>query len=180
MSDMVFHPGLAAQARKFAVLSHGNQIYGRLPYSFHLDQTVSALMRMHATTDQIMAGYLHDTIEDCEQVSKDVLEQNFSKSVADLVWACTGVGFTRLARITNKAEKLLICPDAIPVALADRYCNMRFCLEDGNESMLNRYAKELPIFLPLFLEANRAMSLEMMAWASQRSNDDHGRFSLTD
>ena len=171
---------LVMRARDYAVHAHGAQLYGIRPYVFHLDATVKALMKMRADSSTLAAGYLHDTLEDCNNVTMAKLREDFGADVARMVFNCTGQGTDRLSRMQDKAQKITQCPASAQVALADRYVNMCQCIEDGNQSMLARYANELPLFLPIFLGAYRLMALEMMAWASAAQADMAHKFSLTE
>ena len=171
---------LVMRARDYAVEAHGAQLYGIRPYVFHLDATVKALMKMRADSSALAAGYLHDTLEDCNSVTMANLREDFGMDVARMVFNCTGQGTDRLSRMQDKAQKISQCSSSAQVALADRYANMNQCIEDGNQSMLARYANELPLFLPIFLGANRLMALELMALASAAQPEMAHKFSLTE
>lgn len=166
-SAPVYDHALVMSAREFALLAHGAQMYGSQPYISHLDATVRLLMRLKASSAVLAAGYLHDVMEDCEHVRLEDLQSKFGDEIVELVSACTGIGSDRAARMQNKASKIAQAPGAARVAFADRYCNMRSCAEDGPVSMQRRYARELPLFLPIFLTIDRKFTLEMMAWANQ-------------
>ncbi|MEQ6436346.1 HD domain-containing protein [Comamonas sp. w2-DMI] len=161
----VYDHALVMRAREFALRAHRHQLYGDRPYIEHLDATVRVLMRMKASSTVLAAGYLHDVKEDCEDI-EDLVGQ-FGHDIDDIVTACTGYGDDRASRMQDKARKIAANAAGAQVALADRYCNMNQCVKDGELSLLRRYAKELPLFLPTFLGVNRNYSLDMMAWANQ-------------
>lgn len=53
------------EARQVAIVAHGDQRYdGIFPYVKHLDDVVAVLDRFDFSGDFIVAGYLHDAIED--------------------------------------------------------------------------------------------------------------------
>lgn len=87
------------KAYKFAELSHKGQ-YRKSgePYIIHPLNTAIILTTVYADTDTIIAGLLHDTIEDCE-VTKEELEDLFGKTVSNLVY-----GVSKLGRINFSTE----------------------------------------------------------------------------
>lgn len=59
-----------------------------IPYIVHPLALGLILARAGATEDQVVAGILHDTIEDCEpygSVTKELLAQEFGEAVAEMV-----------------------------------------------------------------------------------------------
>lgn len=138
-----------AKAIKLVTEQHIAKPYDEgYPYFHHLYQVVSILKEMGFDTDQelILAGWLHDAIEDTGVSYKDVLE-GFGNGVADLVYAVTDeLGKNR------KEKKLKTLPKireagtrAISLKLADRLANVRWGI--ANESdQLSMYKKEFDGF----------------------------------
>lgn len=63
------------QARKFAVEAHGDQRYGDEPYVVHLDHVLAVLQRFGIEGEDILvAGLLHDTIEDTNVTQEQIAE----------------------------------------------------------------------------------------------------------
>jgi len=102
------------------------------PYIIHPLHTAIILTTVYADTDTLIAGLLHDTIEDCE-VEKEEIEEMFGKTVANLVY-----GVSKLGRINFSTEndylieyykKIIVGMSedvrVIIVKLADRLHNMR-------------------------------------------------------
>lgn len=102
------------------------------PYINHPLNTAIILTTVYADTDTLIAGLLHDTIEDCE-VEKEEIEELFGKIVANLVY-----GVSKLGRINFSTEneylidyykKIIVGMSedvrVIIVKLADRLHNMR-------------------------------------------------------
>ena len=87
-------------------------------------------MKMRADSSTLAAGYLHDTLEDCNSVTMAKLREDFGLDVARMVFNCTGQGTDRLSRMQDKAQKISQCSSSAQVALADRYANMIDVLPD--------------------------------------------------
>lgn len=121
------------KAYAFAEASHRGQFRkSGEPYIIHPLNTAIILTTVYADTDTLIAGLLHDTIEDCD-VDKDELEEMFGPTVANLV-----NGVSKLGRINFSTEneylidyykKIIVGMSedvrVIIVKLADRLHNMR-------------------------------------------------------
>ncbi len=76
---------LVKEAAYFAISAHGNQTYDGYPYYFHLEEVVEVLREFGFTEDTyIMAGYLHDALEDTA-VSYNDIKNKFGIDVAEIV-----------------------------------------------------------------------------------------------
>ena len=137
---MTDHP-----ARLYALLAHGVQMYGNEPYRVHLDEVASIVEETGGTPDQITAAYLHDVLEDVPRILRMDLEMEFSRDVANMVWAMSGEGTNRKTRVVSVYPKLLSCTSAIPVKMADRLANWANAHKKGlpQEHM---YRKEYAVF----------------------------------
>ena len=114
------------KAAYFAISRHGNQTYKKLPYFYHLEQVVQALefFGYGADEDIIIAGYLHDVMEDTATSYNDIV-QNFNKEVAEIVYAVTDeLGKNRKERKLKTIPKIKANRKAIVVKLADRIVNV--------------------------------------------------------
>lgn len=160
----VFDTNLVRRARDFAIRAHGAQMYGEYPYIVHLDETVDILMRMQSDSQTLAAGYVHDVVEDGCATNKD-LEIEFGANIASVVDACTGYGLTRKLRVQDKASKIRKNRDAARVTLADRYVNMRRCVQEGKLSMGRRYADELEYFIDVFSVVDSKLTHQLQLWA---------------
>lgn len=138
----------SAEAREFAIQAHGDQPYGERPYSHHLD-AVAAIAVAYGDVAQTVA-YLHDTVEDTS-VTLDEVRARFGDLVAGCVALLTdepGVNrkerkaktYAKLAQVHGELELALI------VKAADRLANVRACIEDGNQRLLEVYCSEHPTF----------------------------------
>jgi len=74
------------EAVSFAAERHAGQFRKGtvIPYLVHPMEVLNILFRMGADTDLMIAGVLHDTIEDTD-TSRDEIEAHFGKDVAELV-----------------------------------------------------------------------------------------------
>ena len=86
----MFYTSKIQQAIKFATKVHiGQKRKGKEdPYIMHPLSVGLILSRAGATEDQVVAGILHDTIEDCDphgSVTKELLEIEFGSDVARIV-----------------------------------------------------------------------------------------------
>jgi (p)ppGpp synthase/HD superfamily hydrolase len=135
-------------ARTYALNMHGDQPYGKHPYSYHLD-AVAATLASYGTQAQIV-GYLHDVLEDTSARVEDV-RARFGDHVAACVALLTdepgtnrkerkAKTYAKLAQVNGPEELALV------VKTADRLSNLRSCVADGNRGMWKVYRGEHPVF----------------------------------
>ena len=138
------------KARLFAIKAHEDQLYAGKPYIFHLTQVVNVLQEFDydTDTDLLVAGYLHDTLEDTKVVPAQI-QKEFGMHVYEMVFAVSGFGSTRANRTENTVKKLHDYPAAIALKMADRLANMRFSSKDSKKHF-NMYVDELPKYEELF------------------------------
>lgn len=135
---------LERRAFQFAIERHQGQKYGEGAYEIHLSEVVAALEE-HGINDPVFlaAGWLHDVLEDTPTTKTELVDR-FGGPVADLVWACSGVGTNRKARNMDIAAKLRAHPAAVVVKLADRLANVRASTPGSRHRAM--YEKEWPAF----------------------------------
>lgn len=140
---------IVRNAYRLADLAHVGQLYGAHPYIWHCEQVVIELERTVGVggllaADLCAAAWLHDALEDTT-ITRELIAADCGADVADLVWACTGVGINRRVRNVCIAERVKIHPRASLIKVADRIANMRECLcnAGGRWSM---YLKEATDF----------------------------------
>ena len=75
------------KAMRFATKAHEGQVRKGTsrPYIVHPIEVGDIVSTMTKDEEVISAAILHDTIEDCKGVTRDVLEEEFSERVASLV-----------------------------------------------------------------------------------------------
>ncbi len=157
-----YHPEakveLVTKAYSFAEKAHEGQLRkSGEPYFIHPLSVASILAKLMLDAPTIAAGLLHDTVEDCEGVTQEVIEKEFGAEVAQLV-----DGVTKLKRLdfTSKADQqaesirkmiLAMSKDirVVLIKLADRLHNMR-TLGSQPPASQQRIAQEtLDIYAPL-------------------------------
>lgn len=110
-------------ARQFALESHGDQMYGNKPYSFHLDCVHAIVVQFNLGIEYEIAAYLHDVLEDTS-ISKITLAEKFGEEIADMVFCVSGFGANRKEKQLNIKEKMLQNHKSINLKMADRLANM--------------------------------------------------------
>lgn len=133
------------EAEEFATAAHDRigQRYGGLPYSAHLKMVES--VRLHFGLHDMIgcACWLHDTLEDCPDVTKELIEERFSMAVAKLVWAVTdGKGSNLDERKKESYFKMRAFPASILVKMCDRIANVETSCLDSDGTLLRMYRKE--------------------------------------
>jgi (p)ppGpp synthase/HD superfamily hydrolase len=146
----VYYPLLAIQAEYLAIKHHKGQKYGDGPYTDHLRQVCCVLTHFGYTNEYIVAAWLHDIVEDTD-VSLSTIEQTFGSDVSELVWAVTGIGFTRAERNLSQYIKLIQYTKGVTLKLADRIANVQACI-NMNNTKLGMYRKEHTTFFQLLHE----------------------------
>lgn len=148
------------EAKALAIRSHAGQKYGDKPYATHLYAVVQVLRDINITSPQILsAAWLHDAVEDTD-VTVDDIRTLCGDRVAEMVWACTGVGENRKARNLSIYDKIAKCPEAANVKVADRIANVEN--SQGGE-LMKMYAKESAAF-------DGAVCIHADRWLVERLN----------
>jgi (p)ppGpp synthase/HD superfamily hydrolase len=131
------------RAREFAVKAHGDQLYGNLPYLYHLEHVQTTLSRFgHDGPELQAAALLHDTLEDTATNYNDLRVQ-FGFTVAELVYAVTDeLGRNRDERHDKTYPKIAAMPDALVLKLADRIANVEHSITAKDVRKLAMYCNE--------------------------------------
>lgn len=144
------------KAEEFATLKHKGQMYGDKPYTFHLETVVSILFEhgYEGEDDEenriLVAGWLHDTLEDTETTYKEI-EREFGGKIARTVLCVTNEpGIDRIARLKKTAPKIASEPSALIVKLADRIANSKSSLLTS-PGLYRMYCREWDLFRSLLL-----------------------------
>lgn len=149
---------LLTQAFDLSLNAHINQKrYSGAPYFEHLYNTAENLISWQMDTSSIIAGLLHDTVEDAE-IPLSQIESQFGSSIAMIVDGVTKVGQIRLRNsqehvFLENLRKMIIASSkdirVIVVKLADRLDNIR-TLKYVPKDKQTRIAKEtLEIYAPI-------------------------------
>lgn len=150
---------MISRAKLLAEISHRDQKYGEQPYMAHIEDVVRRVKQITNDPEIICAAYLHDTIEDTPVTYSDI-EQQFGKNVADMVWAVTGVGHNRSAKMANAIEKIARTPGADFVKSADRLSNAAASKAEKKMKLYNRYKDEHTDLSPVL--GNNALAQELI------------------
>lgn len=148
---------LLRKAYLFAENAHrGQKRSSGEDYIIHPMNVAATLIKLHMDLDTIMAGLLHDVVEDCNVTALEI-EKEFNKGVADLV-----VGLTKIGKIKFKTKEesqienfrkmvVAMAKDlrVIIVKLADRMHNMRTLQYMTDEKQKKIAQETLDIYVPL-------------------------------
>ncbi|MDC0045516.1 bifunctional (p)ppGpp synthetase/guanosine-3',5'-bis(diphosphate) 3'-pyrophosphohydrolase [Pelagibacteraceae bacterium] len=158
------------KALKISEIAHSNQLRkSGDPFITHPIEVAKILTSIKLDGDSIVAGLLHDTLEDTK-LGSDEIEKNFGKQISELVQ-----GLTKISKYSLKAnnqkfgenyKKLILATTkdlrVILIKLADRLHNMRTISFINDNSKKNNVALEtLEIYSPL------AHRLGMKEWQDE-------------
>lgn len=144
------------RAYEFARTAHGEQKrYSGDPYFLHPAEVAYSLAQIGMDADTVVAGLLHDVIEDAE-VSPETIEKEFGSDVLYIVEGVTKLGALRYRGLERHAESLrkLFAATAkdirvVIVKLMDRLHNAR-TLEHVPKEKRERIALEtLEVYTPI-------------------------------
>ncbi len=148
---------LMRKAYKMAEKSHEHQKRSSGEnYIIHPINVAMTLAKLRMDADSIMAGFLHDVVEDCDVLPSDI-EKEINPSVAMIV-----VGLTKISKINFRSKeegqaenfrKMIVAMAkdirVVIVKLADRMHNMR-TLQYVSDAKQKKIAQEtLDIYVPL-------------------------------
>lgn len=147
---------IIAEALAFADSAHKDQKrFSGEPYIIHPFEVAKNLAEMGADTETIVAGLLHDTIEDCPTEKGD-LDSQFGSTVAFLVDGVTKLGKLKYQGVERHAESLrkFFVASAedirvIMIRLADRLHNVRTLQHVPKEKQRRIAIETLDIYAPL-------------------------------
>jgi GTP pyrophosphokinase len=140
----------SAQAHKGQVRLSGE------PYLIHPLEVAYTLTKMNLDVSSVISGLLHDTIED-SFVSKEEIERDFGKEIAELVDGVTKISKIPLktseeTRVDNFRKMILAMSKDIRVILiklADRYHNMQTLNFMSPDKQIEIARETLEIYAPL-------------------------------
>lgn len=133
------------QARMIATQFHGDQMYGKKPYYYHLVHVEQVACRFdyHMNEEVMLGAILHDIVEDTDFTIENVA-MNFGNTVAEIVDAVTDrEGETKLDVFTKRTSFNHL---AVIVKMCDRIANIEACLAEGMTEHLIKYLTEREYF----------------------------------
>lgn len=126
------------------------------PYIIHPLNVSATLIKLKMDLDSIMAGLLHDVVEDCD-VTPEEISRMFGQTVAQIVVGCTKISKIKFkTKEESQAEnfrKMVVAMAqdlrVIIVKLADRMHNMRTLQYMTKEKQMSKAQETLDIYVPL-------------------------------
>lgn len=126
------------------------------PYIIHPLNVAGTLIKLKMDLDSIMAGLLHDVVEDCD-VSPEEISKLFGQNVAQIVVGCTKISKIKFkTKEESQAEnfrKMVVAMAqdlrVIIVKLSDRMHNMRTLQYMTKEKQMGKAQETLDIYVPL-------------------------------
>lgn len=130
------------------------------PYYIHPEAVARILIELEMDADTVIAGLLHDTVEDGKDITVEMISSMFGDDIASMVSAVTKLTKSNLSYMLSKEDRqaenlrrmfLSIARDVrvVIIKLADRLHNIR-TLEYCNKEKRVRKAKEtLEVYAPL-------------------------------
>ena len=130
------------------------------PYYTHPEAVARMLFDMGMDSHTVIAGLLHDVVEDCAAVTLDTVRTNFGEDIAIMVDGVTKLTKTGKSDILTKEEAqaenlrklfLAIAKDVrvVIIKLTDRLHNLRtleYCTE---EKQIRKARETLDVYAPL-------------------------------
>lgn len=132
------------QARAFAIEAHGDQMYGRMPYSYHLDQVHSKLQELShfgwdIPEDAYVVAYLHDVLEDTDVTFRD-LTDTFGGIVSGFVRS-----LTKYPDLPYQEYLIRVKANTVSkiVKIADTMCNLQASIASVEPKRVKKYSEQL-------------------------------------
>ena len=148
---------IVTKAYEYAKQLHDGQFrQSGEPYISHPVNVAYILAEMHADTDTICAGLLHDTLEDTK-ITKEAIAEDFNKEIANLVDGVTKISKLNfsskndqnLANTRKIITGLTTDVRIIIIKLADRLHNMRTLQFKSEFKQKENSMETMDIFVPL-------------------------------
>lgn len=139
---------IVENARELAFKYHEGQMYGKLPYTCHLEDVARILSIKHdifkPETDVLLAvGFLHDVLEDTKCSGVEISEA-CGEDVYKAVWALTrnlGMSYEWYIDIVRAN------PIALEVKIADTLANLTASVMSGERGRILKYSKQLQLLV---------------------------------
>ncbi len=147
---------LITQAYSFAKTAHsGVERYSGEPYFNHVFETALVLAELGMSPNVVVAGLLHDTIEDAG-VKKETIQFAFGEEVLHMVEGVTKLGKIRYHGVQRHVEslrKLFIATSSdirvLIIKLADRHHNMRTLKYVPKEKQKRIALETMEVYAPI-------------------------------
>lgn len=138
------------EATMIAMEIHKEQIrHDGSPYMTHLFRVAALLMSVNATEQQLIAGLLHDSVEDVAYPLERI-EILFGSKARSMVKALTKPNHPDPIKDNEGyANQVAACPNAVLVSAADKLDNLRGYLSEGaifKDKHKHLYELMMPIY----------------------------------
>lgn len=151
--------GIVERAQALATQAHKSQLYGKQPYMVHIEDVVRRVKQITTDPEVIAAAYLHDVVEDTD-IPLEYIQKHFGQNVANMVWAVTGTGVDRAAKMADAIAKIAQTPGSELVKSADRLSNAAASKAELKLKLYNRYRDEHANLSPVL--GNNALAQELL------------------
>ena len=160
MENVYNYDRLIEEAKMISFFVHKNQVYDIYPYEKHIVDVVNILKEHGYSGDDIISGYLHDSIED-GNLTYSKIKKVFGYNVAEIVLACTDPSDVRNRKEKKERviNKIIQYPKAKPTKLADRIANLEHGIRMGNLNKSKMYFEEHSEFNSKLFVENEHSSL---------------------
>lgn len=130
----------------------------QIPYFTHCVEVMKMVSKFSMQEYILIAALGHDYIEDCDMhltlsQKRDLLEKNFGKKVADIVWECTRLSGDDIAQelkieFLNSFENKSW--ESVLIKVCDRYANCADYASEGRKDKCSDYFDEAKVLFERF------------------------------
>ena len=130
------------------------------PYYIHPEAVALILTELQMDADTVIAGLLHDTVEDGDGITVEMIAEMFGDDIASMVSAVTKLTKSNLSNMLNREDRqaenlrrmfLSIARDVrvVIIKLADRLHNVRTLEYCSKEKRVRKAKETLQVYAPL-------------------------------
>ena len=130
------------------------------PYYIHPEAVALILSELQMDADTVIAGLLHDTVEDGDGITVEMIAEMFGDDIASMVSAVTKLTKSNLSNMLNREDRqaenlrrmfLSIARDVrvVIIKLADRLHNVRTLEYCSKEKRVRKAKETLQVYAPL-------------------------------
>ena len=163
---------LIIRAAQFAAIHHYRQSrkYTSRPYITHPNRVaMRAAVHPLATPEFVAAAFLHDILEDCEEIYLTDLYGSFGEVVGNLVQELTNVrshnGDRQLRKLGDRNRLSQVSHEAKVLKLIDRIDNVRE-LKTGDVEFRTMYYQETILLADILRDADEELYQELIGFVT--------------
>lgn len=162
---------LILKAAEFARAAHEGQVrrYSGEPYVRHPARVASRIALLSGATEvHVVAGFLHDVLEDCKQVTASDLAQEFGGEITELVFQLTNTskkhpGLSRNER--KKMDREHVANASLwakKIKLLDRIDNLPVGMAVSDPEFARKYVPESRLLLEVLKGTDKELEQELL------------------